>query len=50
MNVHFQTCRDWGSCSINDGSVEVRLAEGRSNAPLDAQHFPEGVFIAMCHL
>ena len=45
-----QTCGDWGSCSINDGGVEVCLTERCRNTPPDAQHFSEGVLIAVRHL
>ncbi len=44
------TCCDRGRSCINDGGVEVCLAEGRCHTSSDAQHFPEGVLIAMSHL
>lgn len=51
QNIAANTCGGcWCDSSINDGGVEVCLAEGSRDTPLDAQHLSEGVLIAMSNL
>jgi hypothetical protein len=44
------TCCYGSRGCVNDGGVEMRLAEGCCHTSSDTQHFPEGVFIAMSNL
>lgn len=44
------TGRDRGSGSVNDGGVEVGLAEGGCHTSSYSQHLPEGVLISVSHL
>ena len=48
LNDH--TCGDRSSGSINDGGVEMGLAEGSCHTSSYSQHLSEGILIPMSHL
>ena len=44
------TCDDRSSGGINDGGIEMGLAEGSCHTSSYSQHLSEGILISMSHL